>query len=230
MIKTISATGSDVVKIEDFSKGITLSNIRLDSTIKVDLVSANGKDRNVYPQMTVEQYIALFTSLTPREFITVSDNTAVEQFYLPFSLSGVLALTESEYYEVSLGNLNNRTIQVHNVDDLIVSNSPIQIDRIDIKSSLSEKLIPVGGYALAFFPNEAATKLETHSGNRKITFDANQIDTFNKENRITIQSEDIDGNKIYQLGTQFPSFPVLQMSEITVHKANNEMIFYLLRA
>lgn len=231
LLKTISATGSDVVKIEDYSKGIVLKNIRRDSAIKVDLVSTNGEDRNVMPQMEIGVYADLFTSLTPREQINQTDGTAYVSIYIPFSLAGALAFNEDFYLNVSLTALNNRTIEVHNVDDVSVApfERMLQVDRHDIKASLSEKKIDTSGYAMAFFPNEEPTKLETYDQNRKVTFGSQQIAMFNGENRI-VERVDNGGTISFVLGTSNISFPVLYSDEVTVHKALNEMIMYLVRA
>lgn len=232
MIKQISGTGSGTVLIEDFSKGINLTNIRKDSTIKVDLVSGNGADRNVYPLMTIQEYADMFTSLLPREQVLISDNVAYENIYIPFSVSGVLPFTEDEHYVVTLGNLNNRTVTVYNVDDLfaVSFDRAIQVDRHDIKASLSEKVVPTNGYAMAFFPNDEPTKIEAYDdAGRKVSYDSVQIGMFNKENRLIEVIENPADTFTHVYGTENKSFPVQQTNEVTIHKGGTEMIMYLVR-
>ena len=232
MLKTISGTGSDVFEIEEVSKGITFKNIRKDSTIKVDLVSTNGEDRNVFPQLTLAQYADLFTSLLPREQVNQSDGTAYKSIYIPFSLVGALPFTEDYKLKISLGNLNNRTIEVHNNDDMYLADFSrlIQVDRHDIKASRSEMKVSVSPYAFAFFPNEEPTKIEMYDQGRKVTFGAEQIARFNLENRITEQIENPADTFAYVLGTENIAFPVLNAREVTIHKDTKEMIMYLVSA
>lgn len=232
MITQITGSGSAIVRIEDDSMGIVLKNIRKDSTIKVDLVSKTGEDRNVFPQMTLQEYAELFVSLTVRDAVnSTADGTAYEAISFLFSVAGALPLNEDEYYNVSLGNLNNRSIEVHNLDSLFSASfaQAIQVDRYDIKASLSEKAVPTAGYAMAYFPNEQPTKMEAHVNNRKVTFGIEQISLFNRENRMIEVDKSIP-NPAFTLGTEKLSYPVLQTEEMTIHKGGNEMIFYLVKA
>jgi len=231
MLTQITGTGSYVLKVEDFSKGLIFKNVRRDSTIKVDFVSKNGIDRNVFPKLRFDEYAQLFTSLTPRDMILNHDGTAYTKIAFMFSLAGSLELTEDDYYQVTLENLNNRSIEVHNIDDLFISplDRAIQVDRYDIKASLDEKQVDTMNYAMAFFPNEQPSKIETHVGGRKVTYGIEQIKMFNEENRLT-EVNTGEAPHTYINGTLMPSYPVLQTEQITIHKKATEMIFFLVSA
>ena len=154
---SVSNQGSLVFEIERFVQGIEITNIKEDSTIKVDLVDDNLQDVNVFPQMTIAQMHTIMQELDDNRIVGVY-TTATSHFDMVrvlFSKGGVLPFNESKKYKVTLGALNNRAIIVNAIDNERVAApvSRIRIEKAIIKETQPQVDVNFSGVSQIFFPD-----------------------------------------------------------------------------
>ena len=229
MLETITGKATHILEIDKAMQGVLLTGMKLTSTIKIDLRSTNRPDLNLVPQMTVKELKNLFQSIVTRNFISNVDTTTnvVEEFYMPFSLNGVLPLNKDQKIELTLGNISGLTVEAHAIDAR-TNGRPLMIDKDEIKASQTELDVDVYRYKALLFPAVNPKKIEfrvpTGKGVRKVVISEKQLEMYNKGNRIV----DYDvTNEVFVHETDLITYPVNNLRQLTLHKSDSTALeFY----
>lgn len=226
-----TGVGAGNFEVDKPSAGLNIYNVAKDAKIRVDRVSDKDGEKNVFPEMTIEEYVSLFGGVADRPTMAVinEENTAYEMATIPFSFTGVLPLDEDIRYRVALTGMNNRTTVFHNIDSTSISAAPIRVRLSEIKATLQDDIEQIGTTDFLFFPNGLPNKMEYFVAEqkngkeekRKVVISQEQIELYDRERRITQYQNTADG-KVFEVGNKYKSYPVTMMPEVTIHKAEGE--------
>jgi hypothetical protein len=178
--------------------------------------------------MTIEAFVDFYQKAFNRNHVLESDDaTSYKTVLIPFAMAGVINLDDDNTYEVSLENLNNRTIEVHEFDSPNIAGAPIVFQRAEIKSNLSEKEEDVTDATYLFFPENTPSKIEFRvpfmGATRKVVLETAQMNFFKKLNRLTAVSSE----GALSLGTSILTLDVLKTRMMTFHKEEGtEFVYY----
>lgn len=179
MLKSFTGV-KEIIEVDDFSKGLILKNIPSAARIKVDRSSDKIGDTNIFPEMSVAEFVQLFQQIL-RVYPFVQETAGIyAKVNIPFSTLGVLTLDDSVRYVVTItNNTDTNEVEVYNWDS-VAKGSPIRIQRADVRGSLSEKNEDVKGIEYLYFPNGLPEKLELYvphgTDQRKVVLSKTQME------------------------------------------------------
>jgi len=161
-LTSVTGQGSFEFDIERFVQGIELTNIRSDSTIKIDMVDDNLNDINVIPLMSVGQLHTIMQKVDKNRivgnFTTVTSH--FDSVKVLFSLQGVIPLTEQRKLRVTLGNLNKRSVVINAIDnDSERLGSLIRIEKSIIKETQPQFDVNLTGVSQLYFEDAVLDKI-----------------------------------------------------------------------